>query len=103
MSKKQLYTSYGSNINLEQMAYRCRHSKVVGTSEIKGYELEFRGVATIVSKENASVPVLIWELDDRDLPILNKYEGHPHLYRQEKMPFELNGKSCEGMAYLMNR
>lgn len=103
MSKKQLYISYGSNINLEQMAYRCPHSKVVGTSEIKGYELEFRGVATIVSKENASVPVLIWELDDRDLPILNKYEGHPHLYRQEKMPFELNGKSCEGMAYLMNR
>lgn len=103
MSKKQLYISYGSNINLEQMAYRCPHSKVVGTSEIKGYELEFRGVATIVPKENASVPVLIWELDDRDLPILNKYEGHPHLYRQEKMPFELNGKSCEGMAYLMNR
>lgn len=103
MSKKQLYISYGSNINLEQMAYRCPHSKVVGTSEIKGYELEFRGVATIVTKENASVPVLIWELDDRDLPILNKYEGHPHLYRQEKMPFELNGKSCEGMAYLMNR
>lgn len=75
MSKKQLYIAYGSNINLEQMAYRCPHSKVVGMSEIKGYELEFRGVATIVPKENASVPVLIWELDDRDLPILNRYEG----------------------------
>ena len=75
MSKKQLYIAYGSNINLEQMAYRCPHSKVVGTSEIEGYELEFRGVATIVPKENASVPVLIWELNDRDLPILNRYEG----------------------------
>ena len=74
----------------------------MGTSEIKGYELEFRGVATIVLKENASVPVLIWELDDRDLPILNRYEGWPRLYRQEKMPFELDGKSCESMAYLMN-
>ena len=103
MSKKQMYIAYGSNINLEQMAYRCPHSKVVGTSEIKGYELEFRGVATIVPKENMKVPVLIWELDDRDLPILNRYEGHPHLYRQEKMPFELNGKSYEGMVYLMNR
>ena len=103
MSKKQLYIAYGSNINLEQMAYRCPHSKVVGTSEIKGYELEFRSVATIVPKENASVPVLIWELDDRDLPILNRYEGWPRLYRQEKMPFKLNGESYEGMAYLMNR
>ncbi len=26
MSKKQLYIAYGSNINLEQMAYRCPHS-----------------------------------------------------------------------------
>ncbi len=103
MSKKQLYIAYGSNINLEQMAYRCPHSKVVGTSEIKDFELEFRGVATIVPKKGASVPVLIWELDDRDLPTLNRYEGWPRLYRQEKMPFEMNGKSCEGMAYLMNR
>lgn len=103
MSKKQLYIAYGSNINLEQMAYRCPHSKVVGTSEIKDFELEFRGVATIVPKKNMKVPVLIWELDERDLPILNRYEGHPHLYRQEKMPFEMDGKSYEGMAYLMNR
>ena len=40
MSKKQLYIAYGSNINLEQMTYRCPHSKVVGTAEIKDYELE---------------------------------------------------------------
>ena len=102
MSKKQLYIAYGSNINLEQMAYRCPHSKVLGISEIKDYELEFRGVATIVPSKGASVPVLIWELDERDLPILNRYEGWPRLYRQEKMEFELNGKTFEGMAYLMN-
>ena len=102
MSKKQLYIAYGSNINLEQMAFRCPHSKVLGISEIKDFELEFRGVATIVPKENASVPVLIWKLDERDLPILNRYEGWPRLYRQEKMEFELNGKTFEGMAYLMN-
>lgn len=103
MSKKQLYIAYGSNINLEQMAFRCPHSKVVGTSEIKGYELEFRGVATIVPKKGATVPVLIWELDARDLPTLNKYEGYPSFYRQEKKSFEMDGKTYEGMAYLMNR
>ena len=103
MSKKQLYIAYGSNINLEQMAFRCPHSKVVGTSEIKDFELEFRGVATIVPKKEETVPILIWELDDRDLPTLNKYEGYPSFYRQEKLPFEMGGKSYEGMAYLMNR
>ena len=70
MKNKQLYIAYGSNINLQQMAYRCPHSRVAGTSEIKDFELEFRGVATIVPKKGASVPVLIWELDDRDLPAL---------------------------------
>ncbi len=87
------------------MAYRCPHSKVVGTSEIKDYELEFRGVATIVPNKGARVPVLIWELelDERDLPTLNKYEGYPSFYRQEKMTFEMDGKTYEGMAYLMNQ
>ncbi len=102
MKNKQLYIAYGSNINLEQMKYRCPHSNVVGTSEIKDYELEFRGVATIVPQKGASVPVLIWELDERDLPVLNRYEGWPRLYRQETMSFELNGKEVLGMAYLMN-
>ena len=102
MKNKQLYIAYGSNINLEQMAYRCPHSKVVGTSEIKDYELEFRGVATIVPCKGTSVPVLIWELDERDLPALNRYEGYPRLYRQETMYFDLDGKQYESMAYLMN-
>ena len=95
MKNKQLYIAYGSNINLEQMAYRCPHSKVVGTSEIKDYELEFRGVATIVPNKGARVPVLIWELDERDLPTLNKYEGYPSFYRQEKMTFEMDGKTYD--------
>ena len=42
MQQKQLYIAYGSNINLEQMAYRCPHSKVLGISEINDFELEFR-------------------------------------------------------------
>ena len=38
MKNKQLYIAYGSNINLQQMAYRCPHSRVAGTSEIKDFE-----------------------------------------------------------------
>lgn len=37
------------------------------------------------------------------MPTLNRYEGWPRLYRQEKVSFELDGQSYEGMAYLMNR
>lgn len=98
-----IYLAYGSNINLQQMAFRCPHSKVIGTAEIKDYELEFRDVATIVPKKGASVPILVWDLDKRDIRTLNRYEGYPHLYRQERMNFEIDGKKKKGMVYLMNR
>ncbi len=37
------YIAYGSNLNRAQMALRCPDAKVVGTGEIKDYELLFRG------------------------------------------------------------
>ena len=70
-----LYVAYGSNMNLEQMAYRCPDAKVVGTGVIKGYILMFRGnpvsaVATI-QKDRASakhinngVPVVVKAFPD---------------------------------------
>ena len=102
-AKPMLYVAYGSNINLPQMAFRCPHSKVVGTAMVKGWELEFRGVATIVPKSDTEVPVLLWELDPRDIPALNRYEGFPHLYRQEEIEVETPNGTAKGMVYLMNR
>ena len=57
---KKLYAAYGSNINLEQMAYRCPHSTVAGTAMLKGYELQFRHHATIEPNEESEVPVLYY-------------------------------------------
>ena len=102
MEYKRLYLAYGSNINLEQMAKRCPNSKVIGTAMIPDYELKFRGVATIVPKKGAEVPVLMWEIDQQDELNLNSYEGFPRLYRKEIFEMEVNGKIREGMAYLMN-
>ena len=78
--KPMLYIAYGSNINLGQMAYRCPHSNVI-----------------------AEVPGLLWKLDPRDIPTLNRYEGFPNLYRQEEIKLKYNGQTVKGMAYLMNR
>ena len=67
MQKRKKYIAYGSNLNLEQMAVRCKTAQVVGRGEIRDYELLFRGhrdaaVATVEPKEGASVPVLIWDI-----------------------------------------
>lgn len=100
---KKLYLAYGSNINLEQMAYRCPDSKVITKGMISDYELQFKRVATIEPKEGSEVPVLIWELGEQDELSLDRYEGFPHLYRKEDVEVEINGETQKCMAYVMNR
>lgn len=107
MKSETLYIAYGSNLNLPQMAFRCPTAKVVGVSEIKDYELLFRGgrkssVATVEPLKGSSVPVLLWKLKERDLQALDRYEGFPSFYRKEILPIELKGKTIPAMVYIMN-
>lgn len=107
MQKNRLYIAYGSNLNLPQMKHRCPTAKVVGASEIKDYELVFRGgrrgaVATIEPLEGSSVPVLLWKIKPQDEEALNRYEGYPNFYRQEMLELELCGKPVNAMVYIMN-
>ena len=107
MKSETLYIAYGSNLNLPQMAFRCPTAKVIGVSEIKDYELLFRGgrrgaVATVEPLKDSSVPVLLWKLRDRDLQALDHYEGYPSFYRKEILPVELKGKAVPAMVYIMN-
>lgn len=107
MKSETLYIAYGSNLNLPQMAFRCPTAEVVGAGEIKEYELLFRGgrnsaVATVEPLQGSSVPVLLWKLKDRDLQVLDHYEGYPNFYRRELLLVELNGKTASAMIYIMN-
>ena len=107
MKSKTLYIAYGSNLNLTQMACRCPTAKVVGTSELKDYELLFRGsrhsaVATVEPCKGGRVPVLLWTLKEKDLQTLDRYEGYPHFYRKEILNVELKGGIVPAMAYIMN-
>ena len=99
---KKYYIAYGSNMNLEQMKYRCPKAKVVGAAWMAGYELEFRGVATIVRNKKESVPVLIWEITKDCEIALDGYEGYPRMYRKEYVKVKINGKEEIAMVYIMN-
>ena len=64
MSRKE-YFAYGSNLNFDQMVYRCPEATAVGIAKLNGYELAFRrGYLTILPKEDASVEGLIWSITD---------------------------------------
>ncbi len=100
--KNKLYIAYGSNLNLRQMAIRCPTAKPVGKAMLKGWQLTFRGVATLEPKEGAETPVGIWEILPQDEIALDRYEGFPRLYRKEIAEVELKGKTVKAMVYLMN-
>ena len=77
------YISYGSNMNLYQMSYRCPNSKVYGNGKVYGYKLVFNYHADIVYTGNDEdyVPVVVWDLEDQtDLACLDRYEGYPLYY-----------------------
>lgn len=104
--EEKLYLAYGSNMNQTQMAFRCPTAEVVGISELKGYELLFRGgrmgaVATVEPKEGGTVPVLLWKIRKADEEALDRYEGYPKLYEKQMLQVELEGKEVSAMGYIM--
>lgn len=104
--KERLYIAYGSNLNLPQMAFRCPTAEIAGKSELKGYELLFRGgrrgaVATVEPRDGGSVPVLLWKIRKTDEEALDRYEGYPHFYEKQMMEVELDGKPVSAMVYVM--
>lgn len=105
--KKRLYIAYGSNLNLEQMAYRCPTAKVYGKGFLKDYRLLFKGLSrnaycTIEKFKGKKVPVLIWELKKVDEQALDRYEGYPNFYKKQNLELELEtGEKIEAMVYIM--
>ncbi len=89
MEKNRYYAAYGSNLNTQQMRSRCPSAGIVGTSEIKGYRLMFKGNAysaylTIEEKTDRVVPVAVWSISDEDERNLDLYEGFPVFYYKKE-------------------
>lgn len=94
--EKRYYIAYGSNLNIRQMKMRCPSARIIGTSEIKDYELLFKGsqtgtYLTIEPKARASVPVGVWEVTAEDELALDRYEGFPTFYYKAEMKLPIKG------------
>ena len=105
MMEKPLYFAYGSNINLDQMRYRCPDASVYGQAVLDNSDLRFRGsgVATVEPREGACVYGLLWELTDKCEASLDRYEGYPRLYIKQTLEVRtFDGQRVPVMAYIMN-
>ncbi len=103
--RERLYFAYGSNINLDQMAYRCPDAQVVGPVVLEGYELLFRrgGFATVAPKEGEKVSGLLWSITPECERSLDHYEGYPRFYDKRKVTVrDAQGRSLTVMAYIMD-
>lgn len=98
-----LYAAYGSNTNLEQMAYRCPTAKVVGTGIIEDWRLVFNYHADIIPQRGGEVSVLVWDIDsDREWETLRRYEGYPKYYIEKTVPVTMeNGSTKDCIVYVM--
>ena len=113
MTEKRYYIAYGSNLNLPQMRMRCPGAKVLGTANLKGWELLFKGsktgsYLTIEKCDGGSVPVVIWEVTERDEAALDRYEGFPSFYYKKDVKVQYRGirtglrRTVNAFAYIMH-
>lgn len=107
--EENYYFAYGSNMNLDQMEFRCPHAEAAGNVRLEGHCLAFRGrnpgngVATILPKEGCHVDGVLWKITRQCEESLDRYEGFPHLYGKERIRVSGGEKESFGaMAYVMN-
>jgi gamma-glutamylcyclotransferase (GGCT)/AIG2-like uncharacterized protein YtfP len=110
------YFAYGSNINMAQMLARTKGymSYPIWQGIIEDYKLSFKGTkeigyyATIEKAERHQVPVICYNLDERLVKKLDKYEGVAQGWYHEKIltvkikSFLGHSVEVQGAIYIMN-
>lgn len=110
---RKYYLAYGSNLNVNQMAYRCPNARPVGTGAIPGYELLFKGsktgaYLTIERAADSFVPVAVWAVTQEDEAALDRYEGCPNFYYKKEIAITMRetvgGKlrAVKAFVYIMH-
>lgn len=101
---EKFYFAYGSNMNREQMIFRCPDSEVVAKAKISGFRfvINSRGVATIVPDENSCVWGIVWKISAYDEARLDIFEGvRLGVYFKKVMSVQFgNNRSVESLVYI---
>ena len=93
---KRYYIAYGSNLNIQQMRQRCPSARIIGTAELEGWQLLFKGsltgsYLTIEQEPSGRVPVAVWEVTRGDERSLDWYEGFPNFYYKKELELGVTG------------
>ena len=100
--KDRYYFAYGSNMNLEQMKYRCPAAEVVENVRLENYRLAFRGrapgngVATVLPEKGSYVEGVLWKITEACEKSLDFYEGFPNFLWERNHSGKGSGWNCKG-------
>lgn len=111
--EKRYYIAYGSNLNVPQMRRRCPHATILGTANLEGFELLFKGsrtgsYLTIEECQGGMVPVVIWQVTESDEAALDRYEGFPSFYYKKEIKVRCKGirtgrrRTVAAFVYIMH-
>lgn len=106
-AERRYYVAYGSNLNIRQMMARCPRAIAVGRTEIRDYELLFKGrrgsaYLTIEPKVGGTVPAAVWSTTAEDEARLDRYEGFPTCYYKKELAVEVDGRRLAAYVYIMH-
>ena len=107
---RSLYIAYGSNMDVEQMSYRCPGARLIGAGILKDWRLMFKSAyATVEKQKGFNTPILIWEINKQHEIGLDRYEGFPHFYYKKIVPIDdfikydnTDISTDYGMIYIMD-
>ena len=102
----KFYLAYGSNMDFNQMDWRCPNSVYFDKVKLNGYRfvLDEAGVASIIEDCNSSVECVVWLCPEGDVEILDWYEGvEAGYYEKAYIDIEIDGAIVEMLVYFSNR
>jgi len=100
-----LYFAYGSNLDPEQMDWRCPDAIALGAARLDGWAWRIggRGYATVSPSPGSHVWGAIWNVSDSDLASLDRYEGVAGgLYRREFTTVMAKNQPIDVHLYIEN-
>jgi len=83
-----LYFAYGANMDVAAMAKRCPASRPLGLARLPRHRwiISTDGYANILRDPRREVHGMLWELALADVPVLDRFEDVPRLYRKVTQP-----------------
>lgn len=109
-----LYIAYGSNIDPQEISLRCPSAKFVDVGMLNNYKLVMRRYLDVDCCNGelmsdhitpCGVPIVAYEIDDKDIPNLDRYEAYPDLYTKIEVNVTLKNDNMvdntKGIIYIM--